>query len=530
MSSEREETREEGSPSRRSENKRKSPCYKFFSYEFQYVKKYFSSASIDGIDHVTEGKSIVRRIVWALILLISLCACVYFLYEHGKDFADKPTSTTLNIVRPKEGIPFPAVTVCNLNPVSKSYAEEYNVSSFLTFFLTASEFFEQNVSDCEAIVEGAGLADSTLTFDEIFRSGASPRKDFIRNCVFSLNGTTTRNCDDFLTSIVTSLGLCHTFNSITSNQSDSFFQVGGSKYGLRMYLNISQNDYIASFDDDAGIIVSVHDRHTFPNPFEKGISVAPGRHAKIGITAKRTVDKTNKGNCLKGNSLHSLIPDVEYSTSGCRANARYEHISDDNNCNCIEYRTPLLSEELASERNCTLADTCCIAEADYFVESTVECPPPCDFITYDTTVSYSKFPYRAAAEEYSSFNGVDMETIDDDLLSFNVYYSDLYMEHAETIVSYGPRLLVADIGGTLGLFLGASIISFMELVILFYDEIKGVCCSSKKVRKGWSEFELKVMHPRRKKELLEQEQEQEQEETAKEESTKDGDNKKTSSV
>ena len=490
---------------------KRNPCHKFLSYELGYVKKYFKTASIDGIDHVREGKSIIRRIVWASILLISLGACLYFLIEHGSDFVSRPTSTSLNIVRSREGLAFPAVTVCNLNPVSRSYAEQQNISSFLSFFLVSSEFFEQDTDDCAAILEKAGVSDSTLTFDEIFRGGATPRDEFILSCTFSLNSTASSSCKGALTPIITDYGLCHTFNSISNDQADSFFQVSGSKYGLRMIVNITQDDYIASMDNDAGIVVSVHNRHTFPNPFEKGISIPPGRHARIAVTSSRTVDKTKKGNCLESDTIHSLLPDIEYSTSGCRANARYEHISNDSNCNCVEYRTPLLGEQLASERDCTLADACCIAETDYFVETTVTCPPPCDFTTFDATVSYSKFPSNMAAEAYSLVNDVDTETIDDDLVSFNVYFSDLYFQHAETVISYGPRSLVADIGGTLGLFLGASIISFMELVILFYDELKGVCCSSKKVRNGWEKFEMK---PRRKKELLADHEEPAEEEKA----------------
>lgn len=469
-----------------------SPFYQFLQSELNYVKKYFKSATIDGIEHVTDGgKSVIRRVIWALILLSSLGVCLFFLVGHGTEFGREPTSTSVRIGRPRQGLPFPAVTICNLNPVSKTYAEDRNISSFLSFFYTASQFFESDRGRCEEIIENAGLSNSPLTFNDILSEGSSSRDVLIRSCSFSVNGTSTIDCKDDMAPFLTEAGLCHTFNGFSNNQPDKFFQLSGSRYGLRIVVNISQSDYIASLNDDAGILVSVHHRHTFPNPYEMGITVPPGNHARIGVTSKRIVDNTGKGNCRDRNTF---FPDIDYSTSVCRINARHEYLVNDDNCDCVEYINPVFNLSRGTERHCTLADACCIAEANFQIESTVDCLPPCDFTSYDTTVSYSKFPHNNVLNDFSELSGINVETIQDDIVSFNVYFSDLYIQYSETVISYGPRLLVADIGGTLGLFLGASIISFMEIFVLFFDEIKGVCCASKKVRTGWDEFELKLIH------------------------------------
>ena len=474
----------------------RSPCNRFLSLELNYVKKYFKTATIDGIEHVTEGKSVIRRVMWALVLFVSLGVCLYFLFEHGMNFADRPTSTTVRVGRPIEGLPFPAVTVCNMNPVSKSFAEEHGISSFLRFFFgSGSNFFQRNSGRCESIVDNAGLADSTLSFDRLFREGSGSADVFIQSCTFSVNGTSSIDCQGDTTPVLTEFGLCHTFNGFSASElPDTFFQLSGSKYGLRMIVNISQDDYIASLDSDAGIVVTVHDRHSFPDPFEKGVAVGPGNHARIGISSRRIVDKSGKGDCVESTSLHPEFANLRYTTSGCRANARHNYLVNDSNCNCVEFYNPLLENSFdTAERNCTLADACCIAAADFTIESGVNCPPPCDYSSFDQLVSYSKFPFDRDLNEYSEIAGLDVERIEDDLVSFNVYFSDLYVQHSETVISYGPRLLIADIGGTLGLFLGASIVSFLEIIVLFYDEIKACCCVNKKVRKGWDKFELKFV-------------------------------------
>ena len=485
----------------------------------RYVEKYFQSASIDGIDHVTEGKSVIRRIMWAIILVISLAVCLFFLIEHGTDFARKPTSTTLDYERDERGLPFPAVTICNLNPVSRSYAQELGIDEFLRRYFISSKFFEDNRELCGAILESANLTMSTLSFDELFRNGGRSLNELVLHCTFSVNRTVSTDCFNSLVPIITDLGQCYTFNSDSNNLPDTFFQVSGSRYGLRMVVNISQNDYITSADYDAGLLVSVHARDTFSDPFERGIAVPPGRHARIGVQSQGRVDRTGKGQCVDSDTKLPFFPNTKYSTSTCRANARYKYVADDSNCNCTENPTSIITGLFPDKRNCTLADACCLAEADVRVESTLNCPPPCEFITYDTSVSYSKFPYSSIEEVYAKFTDVDFETVEEDLVSFNVFFADLYSDHAETIISYGPRLLVADIGGTLGLFLGASIISFMEILVLFYDELKILCCISKKVRHGWDEFELKLRHPGKKEKDNEMTEESEDEKKGTEKSS-----------
>lgn len=480
-----------------SPKKKRSPCTRFLTGELDLIKKYFNRATIDGIEHVTEGRSRVRRIVWALILLGSLGVCLFFLIGHFSNFAKKPTSTTLNIVKPDEGLPFPAVTFCNLNPVSRSYAESQNLESFLSFYLTPfNNLFESSRNQCESIVDRIDPDSAMLTIDEVFRSGGDRLEKLVASCQFITNSTTTVDCTDKLIPVVTELGLCYSFNYIVNSPDETLIQLNGNTVGLKVTLNISQNDYIASLDHDAGAIVTIHERDTLPDPVARGLTIPPGMNARIGISLRRFIDDTGKGDCREPASSHDLFPDLKYSPSGCRINALYRNITDDTSCNCIEYSTEVLDRIYASERNCTLSDICCLEEVKDYVKVSAVCPPSCDQTYYDPVISYSKFPYNRLASELSAFTGNSAEDIDNNLLSFTVYFTDLYVQHSETIISYGPRELIADIGGTLGLFLGASVITFMEILILFYDELKALCCASRKVRKGWDKFEMKVLRSR----------------------------------
>lgn len=57
-------------------------------------------------------------------------------------------------------------------------------------------------------------------------------------------------------------------------------------------------------------------------------------------------------------------------------------------------------------------------------------------------------------------------------LSFNIYYSDLSYTFIEESPYWDLFLLLSNIGGNLGLFVGMSFLSFVEIFELFFELIE----------------------------------------------------------
>lgn len=81
------------------------------------------------------------RLLWYLIQLCAVTAAVYIFLHAWQNFTAKPTFTTLQSVKhPIWEVPFPAVSICSVNKISRKaaweYAEELFVLhlSFLLFF------------------------------------------------------------------------------------------------------------------------------------------------------------------------------------------------------------------------------------------------------------------------------------------------------------------------------------------------------------------------------------------------------------
>ena len=445
-----------------------------------------------------------------LVLVTLALLTLYTLINHFILFLGKPTATTVNVETEDNGLSFPAVTVCNLNPVLRSYAEENNITELLDVVLRPGIqqlVHDQGSSNCNAFLELLGLKNSTLTLNEVYINGGNKLRNFIITCQFSENHIISENCVEELQPMITSFGLCYTFNSIRNKKADRFIRSPGRRNSLQLSINIAQYEYLRSSNGEAGVLVSVHHRNDFAEPLENGIAVAPGQSAWIGLSAQEINDNTGLGKCENTNKDLEFLPDLDYSISACQTNARYTYISRDDTCNCLENADPNESVAHSRERNCTLADICCIIESTFIVESSgTTCPPPCNYITYNTSISYSQYPSVQLREDYSSLFNISSDNIKDNILSVNVFFQDLYVIKSETIISYTGISFLADVGGLVGLFLGASIVAIVEVVILIFDEIKRICCV-KKVRKKFEEFELKHRLPSFKKEEHEKEQE-----------------------
>lgn len=150
--------------------------------------------------------TIFRRILWAFFLLSGI---VYFSYHSSKlleKYFSYQVATKVTLVYEKEP-EFPSVTICNFNMLRKSVIEAYNYEDVIRY-TTKDEFgkfagVELNDSDIDL-----GLyeeADMSLAY----HLAGHQIKDMLKGCSWSGESCSYQN----FTSVLSSMGLCHTFNS-----------------------------------------------------------------------------------------------------------------------------------------------------------------------------------------------------------------------------------------------------------------------------------------------------------------------------
>ena len=86
----------------------------FARFASRYFDKYCNSSSVHGFQYLTRRDDTAwpDRLIWALILIISISICAFLLNDLNEDWNSNPVVTTIESTSwPLGNIPFPAVTV-----------------------------------------------------------------------------------------------------------------------------------------------------------------------------------------------------------------------------------------------------------------------------------------------------------------------------------------------------------------------------------------------------------------------------------
>lgn len=279
----------------------------------------------------------------------------------------------------------------------------------------------------------------------------------------------------------------------------------GPMNGLQMILQVEEFEQVENFLDGSGVRLVIHEPGTVPFPEEEGFTLSPGYETSIGmkmVTVTRS--KPPYGHCNEGKNFYQTYG-KRCTMSTCINICRNIKVMD--RCKCkpsenivdVNYMDRFSSLPVCSLENETatevhnktkkhnLKKTC--EEFVYFqIEENkikCDCESACRETVYKNTVSGRLWPKESYLVEellnltcsnnnYSYCSEYELHlpefnNLNDNFLKVIIYYEDLHFEEISEEPLYDGFRFISDIGGTLGLFLGASILSFVELVQLMVE-------------------------------------------------------------
>ncbi len=301
-------------------------------------------------------------------------------------------------------------------------------------------------------------------------------------------------------------------------------------------LNADDNDYIDlpgiqeykhPLAGSEGVRIVIHPRGTQPYPSALGFDVPPGFSASIGIRMNKNKALAKPyGNCTQKGSSDKKHP--VYRTMTCFRECLSKKVK--TTCKCVDSRfedknvgvkedLPFCSHMRNPPVECMdpthtppveclklLEDayTSIVCAKDLEEElfrdpemsTKCECYPPCDEISYDTSVGLSRWPagqetdlvYREVVKngllkhlqtygvtegkaslynEY--FNFSNRYTALKEFAKVNVYLADASVSLTEEVPEYQGFQLLSDIGGQLGLWIGMSLLTIGEVLQLLCE-------------------------------------------------------------
>ena len=110
-----------------------------------------------------------------------------------------------------------------------------------------------------------------------------------------------------------------------------------------------------------------------------------------------------------------------------------------------------------------------------------DCRENCDDETYTTTVNRHPWPQRFQAPslmelissvERKSVSELTASDVRDRLIKISIHYQDFKEHVSEEKPLYDFSTIISDLGGLMGLFLGASLVSLAEIIALVATYVK----------------------------------------------------------
>ena len=301
---------------------------------------------------------------------------------------------------------------------------------------------------------------------------AVPVEDFFVSCRWQ-RGNDEINCSRYFELVMTFDGYCYELINYDESPETNDFTAhqAGVDFGLFLAIDIHQEEaLIGSRSDGAGVTALLRERHTpINNVLHDFVSLSPGFEYNMAIdkhVTKRLPPPYSDVTCesAPGYTQSSCIEQ-------CRWRAGYQ------GCSCWS--------DVSGVKNCTFCSqfTCHNRGDRTYYEGRCQCKPACEETTYQMSVTSLRFPSQLEEEKTIERyrHKYNVTGLRENAVSLRVYFNR--MDH--TVSAEKPALtatqVVSDLGGSLGLCLGASLITLFEFLECCAQSVSK-CCRRCRIR------------------------------------------------
>uniref|UniRef100_A0A8C6USI8 Acid-sensing (proton-gated) ion channel 2 n=1 Tax=Neogobius melanostomus TaxID=47308 RepID=A0A8C6USI8_9GOBI len=429
------------------------------------------------------GGSAGRRAFWLLALCTSIGLLLSWSSNRLLHWLSFPTYTRVHTEWAKE-LPFPAVTICNNNPIrlyKLTKSDLYFAGHWLGLLLAnrtvrplVLDLLQEDrlswfnkLSDFRLFLPPRNFEGTNLEFMDRL---SHQLDDMLLSCKYKGEPCGAHN----FSSVFTRYGKCYMFNAAEEGKTLRTTMKGGTGNGLEIMLDIQQDEYLPVWGDtedtafEAGVRVQIHSQAEPPFVHELGFGVAPGFQTFVATQEQRlTYLPPPWGEC-EWRALESGFFEV-YSVTACRIDCETRYIVE--NCNCRMVYMPGDASYCTPEQYKDCAEPA-LAKLSAVEGSSCMCRAPCNMTRYNKELSMVKIPSKTSARYLQKKFNKSEKYIVDNILVLDVFFEALNYETIEQKKAYEVAGLLGDIGGQMGLFIGASILTILELFDYAYEVVK----------------------------------------------------------
>ncbi|KAK4020490.1 hypothetical protein OUZ56_002461 [Daphnia magna] len=398
------------------------------------AKKTMAEISIPGMRAVFGlGSSLIRRVIWIVILITCFGIAVVQVRDRVIYYMSTPVTVNVRVSR-NETLPFPILSICNKNMFNMTAMRILKTEKANLITRTNGTVLSQKEIDNWDVADLVGVRGYNVL--ELWNFISHSLERMIIECFFGRNKT----CEERgkWTRIYNYMGVCYSYTLDSVVDTTGLFN--------NFYLRLHDVEPLAYKGDASGWKLLIHDRKDSPLVILRshGTTLYRGwaKDMRVFVRQFRTLNTESR----------QCSDDHDYSYSKCVAQCFSKAVTDATTC-----RLPYIdADTVGAVKLCNDSQT--YAAANDKVENLLffgkwsennctSCPRQCHqdfYITYTETT--------------------EMKRGQENLGKLRIFYQDMTYDDIEEEYGYTAIPLLCDIGGSLGLLLGASVLTFFEII------------------------------------------------------------------
>ena len=432
------------------------------------VKQFCETSTIHGISSIYNASNTLQRTFWVGIFLTVNSLMIWQVSELVIEIYKRDVLITSRKVS-YDQLDFPCVIVSNAGPYSKSKLRSL-------------------VPRASGSIENMKKIISNLSAFQVYQLSS----DLQHSCKFQ--GKECQAGKDIFPLIGKYLMFNRNFHWRQMNP--------GPESGLELILNINESDYANVLKHGYGVLIYIGELFvTYSHLHNKGIAVAPGTLTKINMQVTKTTRLPHPypDNCVANTDVKELqgfhsrfTLSRIYSLEFCKflAMLRAQMTS----CGVVDPQYKFLidlvviieksnvSYTISGDRSKTESTMSCLKRvANEKIKS--NCRRPCKSQKFDYTVSYLRWPTEDEARERlkelkkssSKAGNWTLEDIYKNLLKVQIYFSEFDVDEIVQKPAHTWKMIPSKLGGLIGLYIGASVYSGLEVFSFLFSLVYYFC-------------------------------------------------------
>ncbi|XP_067660435.1 amiloride-sensitive sodium channel subunit beta-like [Haliotis asinina] len=426
--------------------------------------EFAQTTGFHGVNKLVSRRNVRLRCIWWTFAVLLMSAYMsYNLSRELMNYYRYPVITNTK-VELREELPFPALTFCNQSPFNLTAVKE--ADPYLEHYFNSASLLGSFNGPINWSDPGYGSTFSKRHSLDWWKKIFMNPSQALVFCIMKNNW-----CVEAFKPVVTNLGNCATFNWNASDVAK--VKVTGFNNNLIIFANIHHDKYVLGSQMAAGLRVILHDSRIHPDVATSSFLAAPGTSTYAVIKrstfqylpapypsfGNRTCVDTSSPTFNNTLEYHEL-----YTYETCLQECFTRIIFD--KCGCVRP-----SDHGTMEKICSIIEAYTCYWPTYGnvsqnpdVHSECGCEIPCNFDTYETQVSSSKFPSKVSIQYTIDLGyGGNEKSLRDNYLEIRVYFENLMLQVTEQIPKYTTETIIGNLGGQMGICLGASVLTLTEL-------------------------------------------------------------------